>query len=443
MNSPAIHEYTDIASLEKYRNVFFATPDYVAFSRLADGTYIDVNPGFERLTGYKREEAVGRTSRELGIWTEQARHAFIDTLLQSGNLQSYPVVIHIRGGAARHVEMSANTFELDGERLLVTVVRDVSENKRRDEELQQYRDHLVQLVEQQTNELKQANLALLDTNSKLSEAHNQLLQTEKMASIGQLAAGVAHEINNPISFVNSNLNTLEGYLQGLLQMLATYEEHEGLLSGNFPAQFKAIQAIKEKVELDFLKEDMASLVTESKDGLLRVKKIVQDLKDFSHAGTGEWTQADLQAGLESTLNIVNNEIKYKAKVIKHFEKLPPIECLPLELNQVFMNMLVNAAHAIADHGEITIRTSLHDDQVLVEFSDNGSGISPENQKRIFDPFFTTKPVGQGTGLGLSLSFSIVQKHHGRIELESTLGKGTCFKIWLPVKQQSTQPTAEN
>jgi PAS domain S-box-containing protein len=426
----------DLAALEKYRHVFFAAPDYVAFSRVENGMYIDVNPGFEQLTGYMRNEAVGHTSLELGIWPEKTlRDRFVEALRQTGSLHAYPATFKMRSGELRNVEISGNIVRLDNDDVMVTVIRDITERMRNEEELNEYRERLEHLVAQRTDELQSMNSELRETNRKLEEAHNQLLQSEKMASIGQLAAGVAHEINNPISFVNSNLSSLESYLQGILEMLAEYEKHEPVLAENFPKQFQAIQAMKEKVELDYLKDDIVSLLNESKDGLLRVKKIVQDLKDFSHVGTAEWQMADLQTGLESTLNIVNNEIKYKAKVIKQYGQIPPIECLPLELNQVFMNMLVNAAHAIADHGEITVRTSQHGDQVLVEIGDNGGGIAPENLKRIFDPFFTTKPVGKGTGLGLSLSYSIVQKHQGKIEVESALGKGTCFKIWLPVQQK--------
>lgn len=430
----ALADNIDIEILEEYRHVFFAAPDYVAFSRVENGMYIDVNPGFERLTGYKRADAVGHTSLELGIWPDkESRARFIEALRKTGSLRDYPALFRIRSGELRHVEISGNTMRLKGEEVMVSVIRDVTERISNEEELNQYRKRLLHLVEQRTNELQATNEELRETNSKLEEAHNQLLQSEKMASIGQLAAGVAHEINNPISFVNSNLSSLEGYVQGIFEMLSAYEAREHLLAENFPAEFKALEEIKKKVELDYLKEDIVSLLNESKDGLLRVKKIVQDLKDFSHVGTAEWQTADLHAGIDSTLNIVNNEIKYKAKVIKQYGKIPPIECLPLELNQVFMNMLVNASHAIADHGEITVRTSQHEDQVLVEIADNGSGIAPENLKRIFDPFFTTKPIGKGTGLGLSLSYSIVQKHQGRIEVESASGKGTCFKIWLPIQ----------
>ena len=300
-------------------------------------------------------------------------------------------------------------------------------------DLEKRRDHLEQLVEQRTAELQLANAQFQETNRRLEEAHNQLLQTEKMASIGQLAAGVAHEINNPVGFVNSNLGSLEFYFHSLLDVLQVYEENDEVFAP-FPERRQAIEEAKRKADLQYLKEDVEALLSESKDGMLRVKKIVQDLKDFSHVGAVEWQWADLAAGLDSTLNIVNNEIKYKATVVKEYGALPAIECLPLELNQVFMNMLVNAAHAIESFGRIVIRSGLRNEEVWVEFSDTGAGIAPDNLKRIFDPFFTTKPIGKGTGLGLSLSYSIVQKHQGRIEVDSVVGVGTTFRIWLPVKQ---------
>ena len=182
------------------------------------------------------------------------------------------------------------------------------------------------------------------------------------------------------------------------------------------------------------------MLGESQEGLNRVKKIVQDLKDFSHADEGSFDWADLHQGIESTLNIAANEIKYKADVIKAYGDIPQVECLPSQLNQVFMNLLVNAAQAMKGdpRGTITVRTggSSGEEMVWVEIADNGSGIPKENLARIFDPFFTTKPLGQGTGLGLSLSYSIVQKHHGRIEVESEIGKGTTFRIHLPVRQPS-------
>ena len=268
---------------------------------------------------------------------------------------------------------------------------------------------------------------------KLEEAHNQLLQSEKMASIGQLAAGVAHEINNPIGYVNSNLGKLREYVEQLLAVLSAYEEAEALLPEGAAVVGK-LRSLKAAADLDYLKEDVRALLRESSEGTTRVRNIVQDLKDFSHVDEGEWQWADLHRGLDSTLNVVNNEIKYKADVVKEYGVIPQIECLASQLNQVFMNLIVNAAHAIVEgkRGTITLRTGCDDRQVWVEVGDTGSGIAPENLKRIFDPFFTTKPVGKGTGLGLSLAYGIVQKHGGQIEVNSELGRGTAFRVVLPL-----------
>lgn len=256
----------------------------------------------------------------------------------------------------------------------------------------------------------------------LLEAHNQLLQSEKMASIGQLAAGVAHEINNPIGFVNSNLGTLGSYITDLLSLTEVM------------ACCPEGKAVAEKIDLDFLRSDIPALLAESKEGLNRVRKIVQDLKDFSRVGEVHWQLADLHQGLDSTLNIVNNEIKYKSTVTKQYGVLPQIYCLPSQLNQVFMNLLVNAAQAIETRGEIVIRTECSGtDAVRVSISDTGRGIAPEHRNRLFEPFFTTKPVGKGTGLGLSLAWGIIARHHGRIEVASEVGKGSTFTITLPIK----------
>lgn len=292
-------------------------------------------------------------------------------------------------------------------------------------------------------ELIKANRDLKEVNSKLSDAQSKLIQSEKLASIGQLAAGVAHEINNPIGFIFSNFGTLEQYLEDLFQMLDAYEQAEASVSDG--AALARIRSLKADLDIDYLKEDIPNLMRESRDGIQRVRKIVQDLKDFSRVDARqEWESVDLHAGIDSTLNIVNNEIKYKADVVKHYGALPEVQCLPSELNQVFMNLLVNAAHAItAERGTITISTGVEDPNVWVEVADTGAGIAQENLQRIFDPFFTTKPVGKGTGLGLSLSYGIVQKHSGRMEVHSELGVGTRFRVTLPIQHEeaATPPAA--
>ncbi len=273
------------------------------------------------------------------------------------------------------------------------------------------------------------------TNTRLEEAQNQLLQAEKMASIGQLAAGVAHEINNPIGFVSSNLVTLRTYVEPMFDVL-------DLMVHTPPAALpapvaKALTDLDKRIDLAFVKEDLPQLLDESADGLDRVKKIVQDLKDFSRVDHAEWQDADINAGLDSTLNVVMNEVKYKAEVRKDYGVLPPVRCIAAQLNQVFMNLIVNAAHAIPDRGEISLRTRAEGDWVCIEVKDTGVGMSDEVKRRIFEPFFTTKPVGKGTGLGLSLSYSIIQKHAGRIEVDSLPGRGTTFRVRIPVRPPAT------
>ena len=287
----------------------------------------------------------------------------------------------------------------------------------------------------------QMSAELARSEKRVEEARNQLLQSEKMASIGQLAAGVAHEINNPIGYVSSNLGSLESYLKQVFEVIDVYRGAECAIGD--AAALSRIAAAKARAELDYVSEDVFALLSESREGIMRVSKIVQDLKDFSRVGSeDEWTWARLHEGLDSTINIVNNEIKYKAQLVKEYGNLPEVECLPSQLNQVFMNLLVNAAHAIEEQGTITVRSGAHgEDEVWVEVSDTGKGIAPEHMTRIFDPFFTTKPIGKGTGLGLSLSYGIVQKHHGRIEVDSVVGGGTTFRITLPVRQQTQQTKA--
>jgi two-component system, NtrC family, sensor kinase len=266
---------------------------------------------------------------------------------------------------------------------------------------------------------------------KLQEAQAQLVQSEKMASIGQLAAGIAHEINNPVGFVNSNMGSLRSYVETLLNVIDGYDS---ILAGaNVTTEVtRAVAELKKSADLAFLTEDVTALVTESMDGLKRVKDIVQALKDFSHVGETGWQMANLHEGLDSTINIAHNEYRYKATIDKQYGQLPLVRCLASQLNQVFMNLVVNAAHAITESGVISIRTGTDGEWVWIEVADTGVGIAPENISRIFEPFFTTKPVGKGTGLGLSVSYNIVKKHGGRIDVESEPGKGTRFTIHLPV-----------
>jgi signal transduction histidine kinase len=292
-------------------------------------------------------------------------------------------------------------------------------------------------------ELSTLNATMQRMNASLEDAQNQVIQSEKLASIGQMSAGVAHEINNPIGFVLSNLGSLETYVAQICELLVAYTEADLAMPAPVAETLARARALREAQDFDFLRGDIVALMTESRDGLMRVKRIVQDLRDFSRGGADEsWQLIDLHAALDSTLNIVRNEIKYKASIVRSYGELPEIECLPSTLNQVFLNLLVNAGQAIDANGTITLSTGMEGSEAWIRIADTGSGIPSEHLNRIFEPFFTTKPVGQGTGLGLSVSYSIVHKHGGRIEVESEVGHGTRFTVRLPLRQTSTGPTRD-
>ncbi|MEH6812326.1 MAG: ATP-binding protein, partial [Motiliproteus sp.] len=318
---------------------------------------------------------------------------------------------------------------------------DISAQKQAQELLQSINAELEQRVQESTRELldyqgqleheKAEQQTLIN---RLNRTNSQLIQSEKMSAIGQLAAGVAHEINNPVGYVKSNVSSLGGYLKSFIQLLTAYEDMEDLLKSDTP-RFQSLQQLKQQIDPAFLKEDIVDLLEETAEGLDRVKKIVQDLKDFSRSDDAEWQFADIHKGLDSTLNVAGNEIKYRAKVIKNYGKLPQVECLPNQLNQVFMNLLVNAAQAVTEKGEIRISTQEIDGMAEITITDNGSGMPDEVKDHIFEPFYTTKPVGTGTGLGLSVSYGIIQGHHGSLTVESDLGRGSCFKIQIPLIQE--------
>ncbi len=266
----------------------------------------------------------------------------------------------------------------------------------------------------------------------LESSQKQLFQQEKMASIGQLAAGVAHEINNPMGFITSNLGTLSKYAGRLNEYIATAEQV--LKSGeDRHSAVETLAAARTRLKIDRVISDITQLVDESLDGASRVRRIVQDLKSFSRVDQAESALVNLNEALETTINIAWNEIKYVAAFNREFGEIPAITCHPQQLNQVFLNLLVNAGHALEGiNGSITVRTWGDADNVFVAVSDSGKGIPPENLTRIFEPFFTTKEVGKGTGLGLSISYEIVKKHGGEISVESTVGVGTTFTVRLPV-----------
>ncbi|MBB5213638.1 ATP-binding protein [Parapusillimonas granuli] len=278
-------------------------------------------------------------------------------------------------------------------------------------------------------ELRQTRIDQQRLLAELERANDQLLRSDKLASIGQLAAGVAHEINNPVGYVFSNLKTLASYVRDLIKIVDTVEDLDNL---------EEIRRLKQNLDYQYIRNDVEALIQESEEGIGRIKRIISSLQDFSHIETNGFSAVDLHQGIESTLSIAGNEIRQKAVIVKEYGQLPPVECDISQIKQVVLNLVINAAQSIDGTGVITIRTGTQGSEAWLEVEDTGQGIDEAFSQRIFEPFFTTKPVGQGTGLGLALSNSIVQKHQGRIEVSSRLGEGSRFRVWLPIKQ----PTAK-
>lgn len=293
----------------------------------------------------------------------------------------------------------------------------------------EFSDETLALVERGVQQLKniiekhKAQQQLLENFKKLKEIKGQLVQSEKMASIGTISAGIAHEINNPLSFLLTNTEVLKGYLDNLLTYMQNLEKETTLTES----------LEKQKKDVEFIVGDTPQLIQESLEGVQRIRDIVQGLRTFSRADVGELKEFNINECLETSLKLVSNELKHKCKVEKELNDVPMVYGSAGQIIQVFTNLLVNSAQAIENYGTIKINSKLKDNEVLISISDTGKGISKSNMNNLFTPFFTTKPTGQGTGLGLSISYGIVKKHKGNIFVESQEGIGTTFHITLPIK----------
>jgi PAS domain S-box-containing protein len=433
------------------------------------GKIVYLNPETEKMYGYSSEELLGE---ELEILTTELYQERIQNEIfkaaVSGRVWNGELLNRRKDGKLFYVSTSVcKMADKEGNFIaLVWFMRDITQTKRYQEEMikiEQEKAETLRILheneaainrslnrakrelqeknlelEKRTFELEGEKGRLREAYEKLNQMQAQLIQSEKLASLGQLSAGVAHELNNPISFVHSNLGTLGEYVKDIENLLNKYAELEKLLSTkeSYSQMLDQVLELKGEIGLSFILEDFDKIINESKEGIQRVKTIVQDLKDFSYRDKGEVQLADINQGIDSALNIVWNELKYKAEVIKEYGEIPKIECFPQQLNQVFMNILMNAAQAIETKGEIRIKTCKIGDEVVVEISDTGAGIPEENLKHIFEPFFTTKEVGKGTGLGLSVVYGIIQNHKGKIEVQSQISKGSVFKITLPIRNAS-------
>lgn len=292
-------------------------------------------------------------------------------------------------------------------------------------------------LEQRSRELLQTNVALKSTIEELQNKKLAMVQQEKMASIGLLAAGIAHEINNPIGFVKSNLEVLKGYFAAIQKALNTYQAftqklEDGQPGAELSAAIKSLHEFLEDHDIEFITQDSLNSIQESLEGAVRVQDIVRDLKDFSRNDNDERVLFNVNECIDGSIKLVWNEIKHKCTIEKHYGDIPAIYCCASQLTQVFINIIMNAVQAMGTSGTITIRTAVSKNSIVAEFVDTGPGIEESNLIKLFDPFFTTKDVGMGTGLGLYVSHGIIQKHRGSIRAENVPGKGANLIVTLPI-----------
>ncbi|MBT8340415.1 MAG: response regulator [Desulfatitalea sp.] len=404
---------------------------------------VTANRTFAQQVQYSVEELVGKSCLEMAqakktCYFHETVRPIIESVFDTG--QSREVTCETQGqdGDPRIKQVACLPIKDNSDHVfqVLVVSKDMTEDRRKTEEIHQLNEQLTQSAAQ----LEIKNKRLETTLLRLEETQAQMLQSEKMASIGQLSAGVAHEINNPTGFVSSNLKTLDDYQKDIIRLVAAYRDFIAKIRSDVQAGaafqtlrevLNSIADLEKEIDIDFLMEDIADLIRDCRQGTDRIKKIVMDLKDFAHPGNDTIQSTDINKGIESTLNVIHNEIKFKATVEKDLGDIPTVHGYPQQLNQVFMNILINAAQAIETQGKINIKTRREDGFVIVAISDTGCGIDPKHLGRIFDPFFTTKEVGKGTGLGMNIAYNIVKKHNGDISVDSQKGGGTTFTVRIP------------
>ncbi len=413
-------------SEEKFNKAFNYSADVIAIVRLSDKLYIEINQAFLRTFGYKREEIIGHYSDEFNLWeNEEHRLKVIQILDSGGMLRNEEITWNTKYGEVRVGLFSTEIIEIDCIECVIFVWNDITERKKISEELKRVNDELEDKVNERTKQLMQTFAELEEQHNKLKSAQSKLIQSEKMASLGTLVAGVAHEINNPINYIYLSSKVLDmdlcNFKKELIELLDNADDD--VL--NFFEQY-----------FNKFSKSIINIL----DGSNQVTTIVNDLRLFSRLDEAVKKEIDVSEALETTIRLVKTKYTKQIKFIKKFQTHRKIECYPSQLNQVFLNIIVNACHAIVEkqndlvcenNGLIGISVFDNNKEIIIEFCDNGCGMTKDTISRIFEPFFTTKPMGQGTGLGMSISYGIIEKHNGSIDVESKVGEGSTITIHIP------------
>ena len=402
-----------------------------------DGRLTFANTRCQQTIGKPLHELIGRTDHELFPKPLADAYRLDDLRVMETGVVIDKVEEHVAADGLTYAMQVMKTplYDADGQIIGVQgIFWDVTARKQAEEQL---RAQNVRLQEMARSE-RQAH-------EERKQAQSRMVQSAKLAGLGQMVAGVAHEINNPLSFVGNNVAVLQRDLAELAEAIALYHQADDLLADARPALWEQLRALAERADLEYSISNLPGLLNRTRDGLGRIQRIVRDLRVFARLDESELDEVDLNAGIESTVTIIHGHAKGRqVKVVADLAPLPRLSCYSARINQVVMNLIANAIDACAEGGTVVVRTRPEGQGVRVEVQDDGEGIDPAVRERIFDPFFTTKPVGVGTGLGLSISYGIVQDHGGTIEVDSALGHGSTFVVTLPAsrppsRRPSTQP----
>ena len=411
---------------------------------------VTLNEAFCSMTGYKRQDLIGKKIDSIFSHDMQSNESYsssFDIIMNKGAISNLETHCINKAGEKIPVLFSGAAMRSKGKEdvvaivSIVCVVRDITQRKKMEEDLKNAK----QSLEEHHQQLHDAFDDMKKTHEELKTTQNQLLQSEKLASIGQLSAGIAHEINNPLGFISSNIEALESYIHSYMQVLDFSDQiRAAIASKDFEVAAAIVLQVKEledRINYDFIKDDVYSLIKESKGGIERIKKIIMDLKTFARPDTESQKSSRIEEILDAAVNICWNEIKYWADLKKEYAHVSPIVCNSQKLVQVIVNLLVNASQAIPrdQRGLITIKTYEDNEYIYVDVKDSGKGIEQEHLRKIFDPFFTTKEIGVGTGLGLSVTYQIIKEQQGDIKVKSEIGKGTIFTISLPRYRKDLEP----
>jgi PAS domain S-box-containing protein len=407
---------------EQLRTFIEAIPDSILRVRV-DGTCVGFKPSSLEPTLLSPEMLVGKSVFEQNLPEQLVTHlrAALERVTQDSSLEIFECSLAMPFGIQQYEARVVPSGPGEG----MCILRNITARKLVEEQRRRQQAELEERVRHVTRELEARQA--------------QLIQSEKLASLGQMAASIAHEINNPVGYVSSNVSTLGGYVSVLRQLITLYLQVEEALGSEVPEAVAGLleqaRAVREQERLDELLQDMDDLLADSREGTARIREFIQDLKTFVREESGTPQQADLNKLLQVTLRMLRHELKHKCQVRLDFGPMPLVRCFPTQLNQVFMNLLLNAVQAIEPRGDIHITTRREGNEAVVRIRDTGRGMSTDTLERLFTPFFTTKPPGQGTGLGLSICYAIVSRHKGRIQVDSELGKGTTFTVRLPLTEE--------